>query len=487
MYDVSVDQQTNVIEAVENPEARPEQAVEEKTPFRALDLRLPEARTGIANAIRLANLHGQNLRWCQPLRCWLIWDGKRWIPDRQLQIEGLAKEIPNQMWNDVRRLLPDVPDSMKKQMLAFAAKTATADGIHQMLNLAKSESHMAILPEFLDRSPWLLNCENGTIDLRSGALREHRREDHLTMIAPHDFMTGSAGACPLFDEFLLRIFDRNLAMIRYLQRLLGMALVGQVYEHVLPIFWGKKGANGKSVLCETLQYVLGDYAATAAPGLLLTNRGHDRHPTELADLVGRRVVFCSETDQDRQLSEARVKALCGGDRIKGRFLRKDFFEFPASFTFFMVTNHLPVIRGVDDAIWRRLRVVPFDVSIPIDDQDEHLTDKLKTEAAGIFGWLVRGCLDWERDGLGEPAEVLAATAEYRKEMDTVGEFIDDCCTSGPAFQVKAGDLYAAYEQWCEMHGEDKLKANAFGKCLTKKGYSRFKSSGRWYGGIRLKS
>jgi putative DNA primase/helicase len=457
-------------------------------PASSLDLRSATGRTGMANGRRLAGMFFQELRWRPQLRVWFAWDGRRWAIDRQQRAEAMAKLAVDQLWQDVSKLLPDVSPAVAGAMLAHAKSSASKKGIHDMIDLAKSEPGIAILPEQFDSDPWLLNVNDGTVDLRTGVLRDHRRDDFMTKLAPHVFIDGGV-VSPLFDKFLLRIFAGKTNLIEYVQRLFGMALVGQVYEHVLPILWGKHGANGKSVLCESVMFALGDYAAQAPPGLLIAAKGHDRHPTELADLAGRRAVFCVETDEDRRLSEARVKQLTGGDRVRGRFMRKDFFEFPASYTIFIVSNHLPIIRGSDDAFWRRPRVVPFNVVIPIDERDTGLTDKLKLDAAAILAWAVRGCLEWKRVGLRDPVEVVEATNQFRRHMDVMADFIEECCVTGPQFVVRAGDLYSTYKTWCEQHGENKLSGRAFGMHMSGREdeFERFKSSGRWYRGIGLKN
>jgi len=355
-----------------------------------------------------------------------------------------------------------------------------------MLALARSEASIPILPEAMDTDPWLLNCSNGTVDLRNGTIRQHRQSDYITKLVPHDYVPGAEADCPLFEQFLLRIFDGNAAMIGFLQRLFGYSLVGQVIEHILPIFWGK-GANGKSVLIEITLFVFGpDYSCKAVSDLLLAKSGN-AHPIERADLHGKRFIACVETDENRRLAEGLVKELSGGDTIKARRMREDFWSFKPSHTAVLVTNHKPEVRGTDTGLWRRLRLIPFTVTIPPEEQDKRLTEKLQAEAPGILRWLVTGCLAWQRDGLGEPDEVKTATAEYRSDSDIIAAYIEDHCFVDPSVRARSSTLYADYAKWCNERGEDPKSERVFGQALTERDFKRFTSNGTWYRGIALRS
>jgi putative DNA primase/helicase len=317
----------------------------------------------------------------------------------------------------------------------------------------------------------LFNVLNGTIDLRTGRLRPHRREDYLTKLCPIKLPT-DAGVDPiLWLEFLHRIFEGKAQLIEFLQRLIGMALVGEVLEHVLPIFHGI-GANGKSVFLETICGMLGsDYAMNAPPGLLIASKS-ERHPTELADLHGKRFVAAIETADGGRLSEALVKELTGGDSIRARRMREDFWQFRPSHTVVLATNHRPTIRGTDHGIWRRIRLVPFSVVIPDAEQDKELGIKLRAEWSAILRWAVAGCLAWQRDGLQAPPEVLAATSDYRTDSDTLGEFLRDRCDIDNAFEARATDLYRSYKNWAEGRGEYVETQTRFGLRLAERGFAK---------------
>jgi putative DNA primase/helicase len=219
----------------------------------------------------------------------------------------------------------------------------------------------------------------------------------------------------------------------------------------MSILWGK-GRNGKSTFLNTLRTLLASYAMKAPSELLMVSH-NDRHPTERADLCGKRFVTAIETEQGRRLAEVFVKEATGGDPIRARRMREDFWEFQPTHKVFLATNHKPIITDTDTAIWERIRLVPFTVTIPPAEIDTALPEKLEAELPGILNWALQGCMTWQQDGLGLPDEVKDATAGYRSEMDVLGQFIDECCLVGPNYRVKAHDLYDTYKQWCTEHGE----------------------------------
>jgi putative DNA primase/helicase len=350
--------------------------------------------------------------------------------------------------------------------------------------MARSEPGMDIAPDALDCDAWALNVENGTLDLRTGDLREHRREDYCTKLAPVGY--DAAALAPTWLAFLNRIFRGNASLIDFMQRLAGYCLTADVGEQVLPIFHGV-GANGKSTLLGALLELLGpDYSAKLAPEVVLLRRG-ESHPTGATDLFGRRMVCVVETDAGKRLAEATIKDLTGGDAIRARRMREDYWQFRPTHKIVMATNHRPAVRGTDHALWRRLRLVPFGEIIGPDEQDRQLPDKLRAELPGILAWAVRGCKQWLAQGLGEPPEVTAATDEYRDTQDLLGAFIAERCFIGPNLRTKAGDLYASYVGWCKDTGETALSQSRFGETLSERGFPREKSGVFWRLGIGLKA
>jgi putative DNA primase/helicase len=336
--------------------------------------------------------------------------------------------------------------------------------------VAASEPGIPILPGQLDADPFLLNVRNGTLDLRTGQLREHRREDYLTKLVPVEY--DLAASCPNWGRFLQRIMDGNADLIAYLRRVIGYALTGDVTEQCLWFLHGE-GQNGKSTFLGTILALTGDYGIQAVPELLM-QRVHDQHPTERADLFGRRFVATIETDEGKRMAESLMKQMTGGDQIRARWMKKDFFEFSPAHKLFLAANHKPTVRGTDFAVWRRIKLVPFTVTIPDDEKDKQLPAKLKAELPGILTWAVRGCLEWRRNGLGEPDEVRQATADYQAEQDTLTGFIQECCFRHQEARCKASALFSAYQEWS---GDKFMTPKAFGMKVKAKGYESSKTNG----------
>lgn len=290
--------------------------------------------------------------------------------------------------------------------------------------------------------------------------------------------------CPRWVGFLDRIFDHNAALIAFMQRTFGYALTGLTTEQVLFLLYGL-GANGKSTLLEALRRLGGEYARQADFTTFLET-DHEGARNDVAALKGARIVMAVEADSRRALSESVVKQITGGDIIAARFLYGEFFEFKPELKLFLAANHKPHIRGTDLAIWRRIRLVPFNVTIGESERDPHLVEKLEAELPGILAWAVRGCADWQEKGLSAPPEVADATADYRADEDQVGRFIDDCCVMDPQATVRASDLFAAYRKWCEVVGEKESSQKAFGQRLEEKGFKAGRNNrARFWTGIHL--
>jgi putative DNA primase/helicase len=355
-----------------------------------------------------------------------------------------------------------------------------------MLELAKSEPETMLLPEHLDEDPFLLNVLNGTLDLRTGELRPHRREDRITKLAPVHYEK-HVGA-PLFARFLERITDGNVELESYLCRSVGYALTGSTRQQCLEIHYGT-GANGKTVFRETIRAMLGDYALTISSDTLMARRWAAGNATpDVARLRGARFVIASESGQRSSFAEERVKTLTGGDSICARFLYQDEIEFEPSHKLFLATNHRPRVYGTDPAIWRRIHLVPFTVTIPEPEQDKELLEKLKKELSGILSWAVEGCLEWQATGLRPPEAVQKATNQYQRDMDTLGLFLEEETerSEDPEERIKVKDLYGAYSAWCERGNEKPMSMKAFGTSMHERRYERSERTkqGYFYQGLR---
>lgn len=432
-------------------------------------------------AERMVYRHGRDLRYTAA-HGWLVWDGRRWRRDDTLEVERRAKETITSLYRDAA----DTADDDERRAIVNFAKASQCNArMNNVISLARSETGVAVRAEDFDADPWLLNCVNGTLDLRTAELRKADRTDLITKLAGTAF-DPDAG-CPVFLRFLDTTFAGDAAMIGFGKRALGSASSGFIREHALHVLYGT-GANGKSTLINCMAGLLGDYAKTAAPKLLI-RRDSDAHPTELADLHGVRFLATVETAEGGRLDEERVKQLTGGDRIKGRYMRQDFFEFPPTHTPFLATNHKPTIHGNDHAIWRRVFLWPFTVTIADAAQDADLPMKLRAEWPGILAWLVGGCLEWQKAGLGAPECVRVATKGYREESDVLGQFIEECCEVNVKWEAAAGHLYRAYSKWATDAGLRPLGNPGFSQRLqARPGITRTeKETGRIYTGLKLRA
>nr|MDQ2694643.1 phage/plasmid primase, P4 family [Pseudomonadota bacterium] len=379
---------------------------------------------------------------------------------------------------DKRKELSGIADGL----LSWRKQSESRSRIEAALSLAGSFLDIDVTA--LDQGKWLLNCQNGTLDLRTRKLRPHRRSDFITRCVPVAY--DPSATCPTWEAFLDRIFDNRESLVRFQQKALGYSLTGDTREKCIFILYGPKGDNGKSTLLQAISTLLARYATEAAPELLMARKS-ERHPTEIADLHGARLVTALETGKRRSLNENLVKQMTGcGDKLKGRYMRQDFFEFYPEFKLFLATNHKPVIRGTDNAIWNRIRLIPFEVSIPKAEQDKNLPAKLQAELPGILNWAVEGCRLWLAEGMEPPEEVENATTGYREEMDVLAGFLADHCFIGEKATASAKDLYETYCKWCETNGEVPETQRSFGMSLTERGFERYRNNGMNWKGIGLK-
>ena len=417
-----------------------------------------------------ARHYGDRIRYVHAWGRWLVWDGTRWAKDQTGAVERFAQATVREMHKEALTLLEGGEMTKSAELSKHAYQSEREARIRSMVSLARVIEPVPVVPEDLDADPWLFNVENGTIDLRIGTLQEHRQEDRITKLAPVKY--DPTAKAERFELFLLEIMNGRPALTSFLKRCVGYSMTGSTTEHVL-LFLHGLGANGKTTLLNVLLRLFGDYGKQSEPELLLRKR-NDAHPAGVAALQGARLVATSEIDAGRALAEALLKSLTGGDRITARFMKQNFFEFEPSHTIWLAANHRPVIKGTDVAIWRRIHLVPFDVVIPPENRDHSLPAKLKDELPGILAWAVRGCLEWQKEGLAAPEAVTTATQSYRDDMDVLGEFIAEHCALDERASAEAKDLDSSYSEWTEKTGERKLGKNQFGIKLQERGFEKHK-------------
>lgn len=415
-------------------------------------------------AYRLAASHGDRLMHVHQMG-WFWYDGKRWVEDDQ----GFAKRA---VLAELRRAWTAAfgDDKAVKEIV----RLQSASSIEGILRLAEALEQFAFTVNRLDADPHLLNTTAGTLDLRTLAVRPHDYRDRITKMTrgAYDPTADSSR----WEAFLARSLP-DPDVRAFLRRLAGVALLGEVREHVLAILTGT-GANGKGVFYGALTHSLDEYAVIPEPDLLMA-RDHPVHTTGLLDLRGRRLAVVSESDEGRRLAEATMKRLTGGDPITARRMHRDNVTFEPSHTAVLVTNSLPKVRGDDPAIWRRLRVVPFDVVIPEEERDAELPARLREDADAVLTWAVEGLRDYlSRGNLDEPEAVTMATAAYQLASDAVARFIEECCYTSAHAHVPARDLFDRWTKFAHADGADALTARAFGMELDKRGFEAARTNGK---------
>jgi putative DNA primase/helicase len=450
--------------------------------------------TDLANAHRLQRDHGGDLRYVDAFG-WLVWDGKRWGSDTTRAVERFVHKVACSIEETGCRLLVEASQldsqgrgdegakhrATAKLYREWAQESQQGRRIRECVKVAQALDGISVALEALDTDPWLFTCANGTINLHTGTLREHRREDLITRASPVAF--DDAAVAATWDRFQTEVHP-DTAVREFNQRHYGYSLTGIVSEHVLIVCHGG-GRNGKSTETEAVRFALGDYATEAASGTFIDTKQGRSSDNKLASLRGARLVTTSESGEGNKLNETLVKRATGGDELTANFLYKETFRFHPQFKLRLITNHRPELTGVDEGIWRRLRLVPYAVDFA-GREDLQLPDKLRAEAPGVLAWLVRGCLEWQRIGLLPPTAVQACTKDWRAESNHAAQFVDDCCVKLVGAQIKPADIYAAYLAWSREQGIEPMTLVMFGRRLSDLGYAKDRTnSGRFWLGLGL--
>ncbi|MDA1680327.1 MULTISPECIES: phage/plasmid primase, P4 family [Bacillus cereus group] len=410
--------------------------------------------TELGNAERIAYEYGHVIKFVHDIG-WYIWDGKRWRVDTKKEIERITAKV-------LRSLSKSEDESEIKWARMCERRNVRMNSIKDLMPLVPGAR------EDFDSHKYLFNVANGMVDLQTGQLRPHDREVYLSKITNVTF--DEQAKCPEWMKFLEQIFQGNQELMEYMQRLIGYSLTGEIAEQIMVFLIGG-GSNGKSTFINIIKDLMGDYGRQTKSDTFIKKKETGAN-NDIARLAGARFVSAIESEDGEQLSETFVKQITGGEPVLARFLRQEFFEFIPEFKVFFTTNHKPVIKGVDEGIWRRIRLIPFNLQLPKEKRDKKLPEKLSLEMPGILNWAIEGCLKWQQSGLNDPAIVRKATGDYKEEMDILGPFMFECCFKRDDVQLEAKQLYETYANWCFRNGEHQLKNRAFYRILETQGFKR---------------
>lgn len=429
--------------------------VDEKT-LKDLD-KFPLSEMG--NAERIIDKHGDNLYHIKGVG-WKVWDGKRWVDDNMSKIEIWTSQTLRELFKG-------------EEVHRKWAKSCERRSI-RMNSIKDAEPMRRIERTEFDYDLNLFNCKNGVIDLRDGKVLPHSRDFMMTQISPVEY--DPFATSPVWDAFLESIFqdeqgDPDHDLIRYVQKAIGYGLTGETSEQVMFFFIGG-GRNGKSTFINTIQHIMGDYARQTNTNTFVKKQNESAANNDIARLHGSRFVSAVESEEGQHLSESLVKQLTGGEKISARFLNQEFFEFTPQFKIYFTSNHKPIVKGADEGIWRRIKIVPFNVTIPKEKVDKRLHEKLMNELPGIFNWMIKGALLWRKEGLGTTKAVDASTNDYKQEMDLVEPFLEAECFLAEAAKIEAKELYKKYEHYCFEYGDFALKNRTFYRVLESKGFKK---------------
>ena len=440
--------------------------------------KLLKSLTDTGNAARFAARYKDRVRFVHG-RGWVIWDDLRWQHDATGQIMELAKELAHTIHNEG---VGTNQDDVRKGVAKHAKASLQAGKLNAMLDLAESEPMLAAQPLQLDVHDLLLGVANGVVHLKTGELQPPRREDMLTLHSTVSF--DAAAQCPLFLAFIDQVTGGDIELANFLQRVVGYSLTGLTSEQCLFFLYGN-GLNGKSTFLNVVKAVLGSDLAKQTPTETLMVK-RPSATNDIARLQNVRVVIANEVEDGSLLAESLVKNMTGGEAMTAKFHYAEYFEFIPKFKLFIAGNHKPTIRGRDNGIWRRIRLVPFVVTITPAQRDPKLQEKLFTELPGILNWAIQGCLDWQKRGLQAPKVVTDAVSNYRAEMDVIGQWMGEHCAVAANLESKAGEAYQSYKRWAEQNGYKPLAAGTFGRDLGDRFRRIERKDGNFYEGFKCR-
>jgi P4 family phage/plasmid primase-like protien len=438
---------------------------------------LPDRYTEDNVALAFSAKFADDYRYVAPWGRWMRWHEQRWVEDETILVFDEARKLCRQAADYAKRD-GDLTPSKKASVAQRFGSSATVASVERF---ARADRRHAATVGQWDADPWLLNTPAGVVDLRTGHVTPGSRQSYMTKIT----RVAPGGACEAWHRFLHTATAGDGELIAFLQRMAGYCLTGSTRDHALFFVYGT-GGNGKGTFLNTLQWIIGDYAKSA-PADMFTERKHEAHTTELARLMGARLVAAQETEEGKRWAEAKIKALTGGDPVTARFMRQNDFEFIPQFKLVMTGNHKPGLRNVDEAIKRRLHLIPFTVTIAPQDRDVELPERLRNESGGILQWAIEGCMAWQRGGLKPPAAVVAATDEYLEQEDQFVNWIAECCDVGDLLSHTAKPLYESYRKWAEGAGEWAINQKRWAQQMQSRGYESHRTkNGMMYRGIKVR-
>ena len=425
----------------------------------------PFEQTELGNARRLLAVFGNDLRFCASWGKWIVWDGVRWVNDVDGEVERRAKQVIGLLHAQAAR---EDEKGRRGELERWAKESESLHHIRAAIRLAETEPGTPVRADDLDDDPMLIGVRNGIVDLKSGILLPPKRQHLITKQCPVIF--DPEAKCPTWDQFIGQITRGDVDLQSYLQRVAGYCLTGLTREQCFFVLWGS-GANGKSVFLGTLQSLLGDYARSTPAMTLLGKQRADGASPDLARLVGARLVAASEPPDGCRFAAETVKAMTGQDRIVCRPLYRDFFEYQPRFKVLLATNHKPEAADDDEAMWRRIRLIPFQAVIAPQDRDKRLLERLRDELPGVLNWAVRGAVEVWSHGLGSARKVVTATESYRSEMDVFSEWFDQCAIEDPPAVTPTADLRESCQAWFLQQSQPPLSAKKFTQRLEARGFS----------------
>ncbi|TGU71626.1 hypothetical protein E4633_15060 [Geomonas terrae] len=436
-----------------------------------------EKTTDIGNVERFVTLYGDVAKYCSKMKSWYLWTGKLWRLDESQKVLLLALETARSISQEAAAE-KDINEA--RELNDWAKKSLQRNKLTNMLAL--TQPRLPISQDVLDSNPWLLNVQNGIVDLKTGSLLEHSPIHYMTKIAPVEY--SPEAECPLWEATINTLFAGDRDLLRYIQKVIGYSLTGETREKCFFVLHGS-GDNGKTLFINAVMSLLGDYAgSTMMETFIVSLPG--AASSDVMRLKGARLVMASEAEKQFALAESKIKRLTGGDKYTACFKFKEPIDFYPTFKIFLLTNQIPRFNVTDVALMNRIHLIPFAVTISKEEQDKDLLDKLKQEASGILNWAIRGCLLWQQEGLKPPAIVVNALEDHRLEMDPVARFLGECCVMEPNSKVGVDALHKAYKTWAADNDLDAIGRKAFTATLTSRGYVKAREgSGYAWSCVRL--